>query len=230
MSAQRLIANILLKGCGLRRLHNTTVQKLVRSMIDEIDLQNFRDTNPCPEFAKRTEMYDHINSAVLQNAPIDYLEFGVYQGDSIRHWASVNRDPASRFYGFDSFEGLPEKWRETQGKGHFNVDGNIPKIDDPRVRFIKGWFDRTLPGFVETFAPQHRLVLHLDADLYSSTMIPFIFLHKWMVPGTLMIFDEFYDRQHEFRAFQDFERIWKRSYRVNCQMENFGRVCVELLE
>jgi len=39
------------------------------------------------------------------------LEFGVWQGESTRFFAGLNRSPSSRFYGFDSFEGLPEDWR-----------------------------------------------------------------------------------------------------------------------
>jgi O-methyltransferase len=227
-SAKRKITNFIIVGCGLRRLHNSGAQKFVREVLDEIDFQHLRDTHPCPRFAARKEMYDHINSAVIKNEPIDYLEFGVFQGESIRHWAKINQSKESRFYGFDSFEGLPETWREGQAQGHFDVNGNLPKIDDQRVKFIKGWFDKTVESFASNFAPKQRLVLHLDADLYSSTMIPLAFLNKWMTAGTLLIFDEFYDRQHEFKAFHDFLRIWKRDYRVVGQMQNYGKVCVEL--
>jgi O-methyltransferase len=229
MKTKRRVINFLLVGCQLRRLHNSAFQRLVRSVLDEIDLQCLRDLHRCPSFSERNEMYEYVNSSVVGNGAIDYLEFGVYQGESIRHWASINPHLDSRFYGFDSFEGLPESWRETQKKGHFSVNGNMPQISDGRVFFVKGWFDKTVPGFVETFAPKQRLVIHLDADLYSSTMIALVFLNKWMAPGTLLIFDEFYDRQHEFKAFQDFQRIWKRDFRVICQMDNYGRVCIELL-
>lgn len=43
-----------------------------------------------------------------------FLEFGVLDGDSIRHWAGLNANPGSRFVGFDSFEGIPAAWRERE--------------------------------------------------------------------------------------------------------------------
>src|SRR4051812_1720215 len=53
------------------------------------------------KFGSRRKMYDYINEVVLKNAPIDYLEFGVYEGDSIGYWAGINRSQDSRFFGFD---------------------------------------------------------------------------------------------------------------------------------
>ena len=57
----------------------------------------------CPEFPGRIDLYQHI--ALLTDGPIDYLEFGVWQGASIRSWLELNRHPDSRFVGFDTFEG-----------------------------------------------------------------------------------------------------------------------------
>ena len=74
----------------------------------------------------------------------------------------LNTDGNSRFFGFDSFEGLPEEWNQEKGKGFFNVGGNVPKVDDPRVTFIKGWFDQTVPKFAKDFNPPNRLIIHLD--------------------------------------------------------------------
>lgn len=50
------------------------------------------------------------------------LEFGVYKGDSMREFLRLNDSPNSLFYGFDSFEGLPEIWRGTSVE-HFSTGG-----------------------------------------------------------------------------------------------------------
>lgn len=54
--------------------------------------------------------------------PVDYLEFGVAEGGSMRV-ALSNLGPDSRCFGFDSFEGLPEDWYGTFSKGAFSLAG-----------------------------------------------------------------------------------------------------------
>jgi hypothetical protein len=174
--------------------------------------------NACNEvFATREEMYAYTQNTLIGDLPIDYLEFGVYKGDSIRNWAGLNRDPRSRFVGFDSFEGLPEDWKGhqvTMPKGSFDTGGTIPVVDDTRVGFVKGYFQNTLPGFLKGFTPENRLVLHCDADLYSSTLYMLTNLDRIITPGTLLIFDEFSLVLHEFKAFIEYTRSFQRRYRV----------------
>jgi O-methyltransferase len=168
-------------------------------------------------FASRDLLYRHINERVLANCDIDYLEFGVFEGASIRDWTSANTGPASRFVGFDSFEGLPEDWEclgQAMPRGAFATRGRLPDIGDSRVRFVKGLFHETLPRFLTGFSPRGRLVVHLDADLYSSTLFVLSTLHPLLVPGTILVFDEFNAVTHEFRAFTDYASSFVRQYQV----------------
>lgn len=131
-----------------------------------------------------------------------YLEFGVYQGASLRAWSELLDNPHAQLHGFDSFQGLPETWNAYNPRGAFDTDGSIAHLDDPRVRLHVGWFHETLPHFV---VPRHdRLLVHLDADLYSSTRYVLETLKDAMRLGTLLLFDEFYDHMHELRAFDEF--------------------------
>ena len=57
-----------------------------------------------------------MQSKVLAEEPIDYLEFGVRYGDSLFKWSGLNAHPDSRFIGFDSFEGIPEDWVSVTGE------------------------------------------------------------------------------------------------------------------
>jgi O-methyltransferase len=229
VSVRRRMANFLLKGCGLRRLHGTGPLKLVRSGLDEIDLQHLRDSNSCPSFASRMDMHRYLHDEIIKGTAIDYLEFGVYQGESIKYWTSLNKAPQSRFFGFDSFEGLPEDWRDGQPRGHFDTGGSIPIIEDCRVQFVKGWFINSVPPFARDFAARNRLVLHLDADLYGSTMLPLVHFDRLMTSGTLLVFDEFYDREHEYKALMDWRKICGRKFRVVAETDNFGKICAELV-
>jgi hypothetical protein len=66
-----------------------------------------------------------------------WLEFGVCTGTTINYISKFTKD---KVYGFDSFEGLPEKWRNDCDKGHFNRNGVLPQVNT-NVELIKGWFN-----------------------------------------------------------------------------------------
>jgi hypothetical protein len=149
----------------------------------------------------RADVYDQLINAV-RDQPVLYLEFGVWQGRSIRYWSERLRHPEACFHGFDSFEGLPESWNMLYKKGLFSTNGQPPQIDDPRVKFFKGWFEDTLPTYRP---PQHdQLVINVDADLYSSTKFVLNALRAYISIGTYIYFDEFCDRNNELRAFDEF--------------------------
>ena len=66
---------------------------------------------------------------------------------------------------------------------------------------------------------QHRgpiSLLHVDCDLYSSTKTIFDRLNDWIVPGTIIVFDEYFNYSgwelHEFKAFQEFREANRLSY------------------
>ena len=155
--------------------------------------------------ADRFALYGLVSDGLIAGRSFDYLEFGVFQGESIRKVSQLNPNPQARFYGFDSFEGLPQDWNEEKKKGTFDVGGQLPQIADPRVKFVKGWFDLTLPPFLQTYQPQDQLWIHIDADLYGSTMCALTYLNKHIRAGTIVVFDEVEDLMHEFKALCDFQ-------------------------
>ncbi len=184
-------------------------------------------------FDSRYECHKYINEQIVRNAAVDYLEFGVFAGDSIRYWTQLNSNPGSRFFGFDSFEGLPEDMKLFTGvlaRGAFDVHGRLPHIEDGRVRFVKGYFQDSLPQFLHDFSVKSRLVVHLDADLYSSTLFVLASLHPILVTETILLFDEFAWVDHEFRAFRDYSSAFLRKYRLLAACEPFySQVAIELL-
>jgi hypothetical protein len=229
MTIRKIIARFLLVYCGFRKLHGGKIQRNIRSLLDEIDFQNFRDQHPLPTVKDRDELFRLAHEAGPSADPITYLEFGVFTGESMRKWTHLSKNADSRFYGFDSFEGLPETWNSEKPQGCFNVGGKFPQIDDQRVIWKKGWFEASVPIFAKDFEAQTRLIIHLDADLYSSTMIVLVQLDRFIKKGTVLIFDEFYDRDHEFKAFVDYQKIAKRKFRVLAQLNNYAKVCMEII-
>jgi O-methyltransferase len=149
----------------------------------------------------------------------------VFRGESIRRWSQLNTSPNSRFFGFDSFEGLPEEWSGVP-KGSYSAKGELPAIDDPRVHFVKGWFQETVPNFLMGYkaVEKNRLVIYNDCDLYSSTLFCLTQFNSVMTPGTILIFDEFGDLLHEFRAFLDYSHAYMRKYKVLVTTPGFVQI------
>jgi len=171
-----------------------------------------------PIFNDRYDLYNYLNSDILDKDRIDYLEFGVWKGDTIKYWASINSHRESRFIGFDTFSGLPEDWgtfTRTMNKGAFDVGGTAPDLKDDRACFfVKGLFQDTLPAFLKTHAFTSQLVIHNDADLYSSTLYVLTRCNDILVPGSIVILDEFSSPLHEFRALEDYCSSYMRDYEV----------------
>jgi hypothetical protein len=154
---------------------------------------------------ERRELFETV-AKIICDAEVLYLEFGVWKGDTIRQWSALLKNRESRLHGFDSFEGLPEEWdhhsASALGKGTFSTGGSIPEVTDNRVKFFKGWFEETLPKY--DFIDSPVVVLFVDADLYSSASLILKTLRPHIKVGTIIYFDEFWDRCHELRAFEEF--------------------------
>jgi O-methyltransferase len=175
-------------------------------------------TEKVPYFPNRLDLYEYINETVSQGAAIDFLEFGVATGESIRAWMRLNTNADSRFFGFDTFLGLPEEWKHfgyVSEKGAFSTDGRPPVVDgDSRVAWLVGMFQDTLPGFLRDFSPRNKLVIHLDPDLYSSTLYVLSVLNPVLFSGTTLLFDDFTCFDNQFRALEDFSSAFRRGYRI----------------
>jgi hypothetical protein len=171
--------------------------------------------------AAREQLFDLIGAEVAHARTL-YLEFGVYRGESMRYWSRLLKNPAARLHGFDSFEGLPERWNVDHARGHFSTGGELPEIGDPRVEFFKGWFERTLPDYA---APAHdALVVNFDADLYASTRFVLGRIAPLIRVGAWLYFDEFSDPRHEFRAFREFVAATGMKFAAVAESRNFWNV------
>lgn len=141
----------------------------------------------------------------LSQAPKDglVLEFGVRFGNTIRQIAELV-GPGQVVHGFDSFEGLPEAWHK-EAKGSYSTKGEIPTVPK-HVRLHQGWFEDTLPAFLESYPGDVRL-LNIDCDIYSSTKTVLELLAPRIKPGAVIVFDEYIGneqwREDEFKAFQE---------------------------
>lgn len=71
-----------------------------------------------------------------------------------------------------------------------DVDGGKPPTVEGNVVLHKGWFDEVLPGFFEQYG-EPIAFMHLDCDIYSSTKTALGEATAFIVPGTIILFDEY---------------------------------------
>jgi O-methyltransferase len=155
------------------------------------------------DYNKRYDLYKYIFKNEILNLDINYLEFGVADGHSFNWWMTENNHPASCFYGFDTFTGLPEDFGPYK-KGTFANSNNIPTIKDGRGKFYQGLFQQTLPSFLKSFDNRKKKVVMLDADLYTATLFVLTSLAPFLKKDDIIFFDEFVVPTHEFMAYQHF--------------------------
>jgi hypothetical protein len=194
---------------------------------------------------------------VVNQVPGDYLEFGVFKGARLiqayesatylAKYIGAGKDPylqkmsarnldAMRFFGFDSFEGLPKAGEldvakgqeEWIGEGSFNasldeVKRAMPKkgLTSGRIRLIKGWFNDTLN---ENTKVEHEIkcasIVYIDCDYYESTVPALEFVTDLLVDGSILIFDDWFlfrgrSDRGEQRAFAE----WKERHGI--QVKDF---------
>jgi O-methyltransferase len=178
----------------------------------------------------RSWLYESvIGREGLDRRAITYLEFGVYRGESLRWWLTSISHPESRFVGFDTFTGLPERWRPTHPAGAFDTKGNLPDVSDPRCSFEVGLFQETLVRFIGGNDLSGQLVVNLDADMFTSTLFVLATLAPCLKAGDIIFFDEFSCPMDEFRAFEEFVRSFRVKYEVLGAVYGYTRVCIKIV-
>ncbi len=171
-----------------------------RATIKSVDLVEER----MPRALFCTSKLLHMEYALSLKGKGIIAEFGVYKGTTINSIAK--QCPDEKVYGFDAFEGLPEHWTGNRySKLNFDRKGKPPKVED-NVELVIGWFKETLPEFLAQNPGPFGLI-HIDCDIYSSTKQVFDLVADRIVPGTVIVFDEFFNyhgfKLHEYKAFYE---------------------------
>ena len=186
--------------------------------------------NAQPKHGERFQLYKQIlDTYTLNEENIAYLEFGVASGTSMRWWTDHNIAPSSNFWGFDTFEGLPERYGSLK-QGVFNMKGQFPEISDERIKFVKGLFQDTLLENIKFINFSDRVILHIDSDLFTAALYVLTTLLPYLKKGDLILFDEFGVPGHEFRAFVDFVDSFYLKLKPIGAINNYLQVIFEITE
>jgi O-methyltransferase len=206
------------------------------------------------DIIKRANLFRFIREFLEANdmAPGYYLEFGVLNGEGMIDAYRQFRGLISHFYGFDSFEGLPELSTDDQKAENLTpafYKGNFASMQFEYVQrailsscrmapdeltLIKGFYNESLPAFPrESLVSQGiPLVIYIDCDLYSSARDVLQFINDLVVTGTWILFDDYWcyrgspyeGEQKAIREWMDGnERIGLQPY---CNFEGWGRAFI----
>jgi len=179
------------------------------------------------DYKKRYDLYKFIIDNEIMSQEIDYLEFGVAKGSSFRWWIENIKHEKSSFFGFDTFTGLPEDWGPFK-KGDMSNGNKPPEINDSRHQFYQGIFQDTLYSFLDSYESKKKKVIHLDADLYSSTLFVLTTISPYLKKGDILVFDEFNVPLHEFKAFLEWVESFYIKYSVIGEVNNYFQVAIKI--
>jgi O-methyltransferase len=156
----------------------------------------------------------------------DYLEFGLFKGYSFWYAQSVADRlglTSMRFFGFDSFCGLPEIGPVDQTKNRDFYKGqyacsrddvvrnlNSKGIDWKRTFLIEGYYADSLNPAVKTrHGLKQAAIILVDCDLYESTTQVLSFVEDLLSDETILMFDDWNcfdcdDNRGQRRAVREF--------------------------
>lgn len=143
-----------------------------------------------------------------------YIEYGVFNGESLKDAFYALRKQVTKYIGLDSFVGLPELGCDIdklganiqpqfvkgnyQSKGYDFVKTNILStgLDTDDLILIKGFFDESLTpqlsSDLSTIENGKAAIIHLDVDLYSSTRQALEFSYPFMQTGCWLLCDDYW--------------------------------------
>ena len=203
----------------------------IRSASEESAQYVLKHMRAVPNFDTDYDLHHWVATTQLDRGLLAHgqvLEFGVATGRTLNqfaHWL-----PHKTVYGFDGFDGLPEDWTSRMRKGFF-ARKHLPRVRR-NCELVVGWFNETLPGFVEK-RPEPVALLHVDCDLYSSTVTILNNLKNNIVPGTVIVFDEYMNypgwQLDEFRAWQEHCKMYGVEYEYIGRVSRHQKVAVRVL-
>lgn len=141
----------------------------------------------------------------------NFVELGVYQGGSAWHLAEVAKAQDRKLYLFDTFTGIPfQDQVDSHQTGDFcDTSSEAVAALIPSAIIVKGVFPETMIPLLPV------ALVHVDCDQYRSVKAACEIFPKFMVPGGVMIFDDYGQLEGATLAVDEsFQRIDKSGMRA----------------
>ena len=147
---------------------------------------------------------------MIVDLPGAIAEFGVFKGASLIRFATFRRlletDHSRKIVGFDAFGGFPSEGldskadrdfvkRFSEDAGDGLAKGELAALLEAKgitnVELVAGNVLDTLPAYLEANPHLRLAALHLDMDVELPTRLAFDLLYDRIVPGGLVIIDNY---------------------------------------
>ncbi|WP_051032375.1 TylF/MycF/NovP-related O-methyltransferase [Solibacillus silvestris] len=169
-------------------------------------------------FLAHYELYKKIT-----NLPGALIELGVFKGNSLIQFATfrelLENQHSRKIVGFDIFGDFPDtqkyisdkefitNWNTTfkesfVSKQDLEESFKHKKIEN--IELIEGDILRTLPEYIQENPHLKVALLHIDVDVYEPTALALELLFERVVPGGLVVFDDYGTVEGETRAVDEF--------------------------
>ncbi|ABB75805.1 TylF/MycF/NovP-related O-methyltransferase [Nitrosospira multiformis] len=204
------------------------IKNAVKKIIDMewfarmMEVLDHRSDNRMTELGMLSQAFEFIK---INEVCGDYLEFGLWRGKTFGYAHRMKhryRRQDMKLWGFDSFQGLPDTGAHPDNiwyKGQFACSRpefeSILKsrgIRSCEYELVEGFYRESLNDATRRrLAGRKAAIVYIDCDLYDSTVEVLDFIQPYLVNGSIVCFDDFYNykadpEQGEQKALSDFLR------------------------
>ena len=185
-----------------------------------MEVLDHRSDNRMTELGMLSQAFEFIK---INEVCGDYLEFGLWRGKTFGYAYRMKhryRRRDMKLWGFDSFQGLPDTGAHPDNiwyKGQFACSRpefeSILKsrgIRSCEYELVEGFYSESLNDATHRrLAGRKAAIVYIDCDLYDSTIEVLDFIQPYLVNGSIICFDDFYNykadpEQGEQKALSDF--------------------------
>ncbi|WP_026449911.1 TylF/MycF/NovP-related O-methyltransferase [Aequorivita capsosiphonis] len=175
------------------------------------------ETGRIGKFLNHLEIYKKII-----DLPGDVLEFGVYKGTSLIRFISfrdlLEHSSSRKVIGFDAFGKFPQDLSLESDKdfvenfenaGGFGIskqelEFHLENKKTDNYRLIEGDIRDSLPKYLKENPSLKIALLHIDVDVYDPTKIILQNLWDKIVPGGVLVLDDYGTVEGETKAVDEF--------------------------
>ena len=196
----------------LSNLINPSLSKIIRGTLVFLRSRHLLSSWKLYSLSDEINKYQHITEAINylrvaganDRLPHTYFEFGCHSArtfSTAMNAANYLKMKDFSFHAFDSFGGLPET---ENNDGYFEA-GTFNTSKEDFLKIIKrrtgqrlpassihqGFYSDSLTPNLQKLLPKAG-VIHIDVDLYSSTVELFEFMRPLLCDGSVLLFDDWY--------------------------------------